>query len=126
MGFVHLHHRQTIEIAGICEIGAWHKSFFRIFLIVSAYYRMAWSYCADAMQPNSSKWATRARFDSLKKIWRSCVEIDEGDGEFRMDDIEDLQIKNEIDQIMQNVDNIMQTIETIYPQKEEESNQEEN
>jgi hypothetical protein len=43
-----------------------------------------------------------------------------------MDDIEDFQIKNEIDQIMQNVDNIMKTIETIYPQKEEESTQEEN
>ena len=54
------------------------------------------------------------------------MEIDEGDGEFRMDDIEDIQIKNEIDQIMQNVDNIMKTIETIYPQKEEESTQEEN
>ena len=43
-----------------------------------------------------------------------------------MDDIEDIQIKNEINQIMQNVDNIMKTIETIYPQKEEESTQEEN
>ena len=43
-----------------------------------------------------------------------------------MDDIEEIKIKNEIDQIMQNVDNIMKTIETIYPQKEEESNQEEN
>ena len=43
-----------------------------------------------------------------------------------MDDIEDIQIKNEIDQIMQNIDNIMKTIETIYPQKEEESTQEEN
>ena len=42
-----------------------------------------------------------------------------------MDDIEEIQIKNEIDQIMQNVDNIMKTIETIYPQKEEESTQEE-
>ena len=43
-----------------------------------------------------------------------------------MDDIEDIQIKNEIDQIMQNVDNIMKTIATIYPPKEEESTQEEN
>ena len=43
-----------------------------------------------------------------------------------MDDIEDIQIKNEIDQIMQNVDNIMKTIETIYPQNEEETTQEEN
>ena len=43
-----------------------------------------------------------------------------------MDDIEDIQIKNEIDQIMQNVDNIMKTIETIYPQNEEEATQEEN
>lgn len=43
-----------------------------------------------------------------------------------MDDIEEIKIKNEIDQIMQNVDNIMKTIETIYPQQEEESNQEEN
>ena len=42
-----------------------------------------------------------------------------------MDDIEEIQIKNEIDQIMQNVDNIMKTIEAIYPQKEEESTQEE-
>ena len=43
-----------------------------------------------------------------------------------MDDIEEIKIKNEIDQIMQNVDNIMKTIETIYPQNEEESAQEEN
>lgn len=43
-----------------------------------------------------------------------------------MDDIEEIQIKNEIDLIMQNVDNIMQTIEAIYPQKKEESAQEEN
>ena len=81
-----------------------------------------------ALQRYSSKCATLVlslvHFDCLNNIRPSSVEIDEGDGEFRMDDIEE--IKNEIDQIMQNVDNIMKTIETIYPQQEEESNQEEN
>ena len=48
---------------------------------------------------------------------RYGVQFDEGNGEFRMDDIEEIKIKNEIDQIMQNVDNIMKTIETIYPQQ---------
>jgi len=43
-----------------------------------------------------------------------------------MDDIEDIQIKNEIDQIMHNVDNIMKTVESIFPEKEEDSTQEEN
>ncbi len=43
-----------------------------------------------------------------------------------MDDIEDIQIKNEIDQIMGNVDNIMKTVESIFPEKEEDSTQEEN
>jgi hypothetical protein len=43
-----------------------------------------------------------------------------------MDDIEEIQIKNEIDQIMQNVDSIMKTIETVIPQSEEESTQEDN
>jgi hypothetical protein len=43
-----------------------------------------------------------------------------------MEDIEEIQIKKEIDQIMQNVDNIMRNIEAIYPQKEEESTPEEN
>jgi hypothetical protein len=38
-----------------------------------------------------------------------------------MDDIEEIQIKNEIDSIMQNVDNIMRTIEAAFPQNEEES-----
>jgi hypothetical protein len=43
-----------------------------------------------------------------------------------MDDIEEIQIKNEIDQIMQNVDNIMKTVEAVIPQSEEESTSEEN
>ena len=43
-----------------------------------------------------------------------------------MDDIEEIQIKNEIDSIMQNVDNIMRTIEAAFPQSEEESTPEEN
>jgi hypothetical protein len=43
-----------------------------------------------------------------------------------MDEIEEIQIKNEIDQIMKNVDSIMNTIERIFPQKEAESNPEEN
>ena len=43
-----------------------------------------------------------------------------------MEDIEEIQIKKEIDQIMQNVDNIMRNIEAVYPQKEEESTPEEN
>ena len=43
-----------------------------------------------------------------------------------MDDIDDIQLKNEINQIMQHVDNIMKKIEGIIPQKQEESAQEEN
>ncbi len=43
-----------------------------------------------------------------------------------MDDIEEIQIKNEIDSIMQNVENIMRTIETAFPQSEEESTPEDN
>jgi hypothetical protein len=43
-----------------------------------------------------------------------------------MDDIDDLQLKNEIDEIMQHVDNIMKKIEAIIPNKQEESAQEEN
>jgi len=43
-----------------------------------------------------------------------------------MDDIEDIQIKNEIDQIMHNVDNIMKTVESFFPEKDEDSTQEEN
>ena len=43
-----------------------------------------------------------------------------------MDDIEDIQLKNEIDEIMQNIDNIMKKIEAIIPHKQEESAQEEN
>jgi hypothetical protein len=43
-----------------------------------------------------------------------------------MDDIEEIQIKNEIDAIMQNVDNIMKTIEAVIPQSEEESIPEDN
>ena len=43
-----------------------------------------------------------------------------------MDDIEDIQIKNEIDQIMQDIDNIMKTIESIFPEKEEGSTPAEN
>ena len=43
-----------------------------------------------------------------------------------MDDIDDLQLKNEIDEIMQHVDNIMNKIEAIIPNKQEESAQEEN
>ena len=43
-----------------------------------------------------------------------------------MDDIEEIQIKNEIDQIMQNVDNIMRAIEGVIPQSEEESIPEDN
>ena len=43
-----------------------------------------------------------------------------------MDDIEEIQIKNEIDSIMQNVDNIMRTIEATFPQSEEESAPEDN
>lgn len=43
-----------------------------------------------------------------------------------MDDIEEIQIKNEIDSIMQNVDNIMRTIDTVFPQSDEESTPEEN
>ncbi len=42
-----------------------------------------------------------------------------------MDDIVEIQIKNEIDQIMQNVANIMKTIESIFPEQEEDSTQEE-
>ena len=83
-----------------------------------------------SLQRYSSKCATLVlnlvHFDCLNNIRQSSVEIDGGDGEFRMDDIEEIKIKNEIDQIMQNVDNIMKTIETIYPQNEEESVQEEN
>lgn len=43
-----------------------------------------------------------------------------------MDDIEEIQIKNEIDSIMQNVDNIMRTIDAVFPQSDEESTPEEN
>ena len=43
-----------------------------------------------------------------------------------MDEIEEIQIKNEIDQIMKNVDNILNTIDTIFPKNSEESNPEEN
>ena len=43
-----------------------------------------------------------------------------------MDEIEEIQIKNEIDQIMKNVDNILKTIDTIFPKNSEESNPEEN
>ncbi len=43
-----------------------------------------------------------------------------------MEDIEEIQIKNEIDSIMQNVDNIMRTIEAAFPQNEEESTPEDN
>ncbi len=43
-----------------------------------------------------------------------------------MDDIEEIQIKNEIDSIMQHVDNIMRTIEAAIPQSEEESTPEDN
>ena len=43
-----------------------------------------------------------------------------------MDDIEEIQIKNEIDSIMQHVDNIMKTIEAVIPQNEEESVPEDN
>jgi len=37
-----------------------------------------------------------------------------------------LKIKNEIDQIMHNVDNIMKTVESFFPEKDEDSTQEEN
>lgn len=43
-----------------------------------------------------------------------------------MDDIDDMQLKNEIDEIMKHVDNIMKKIEAIIPQNQEESTQEEN
>ena len=43
-----------------------------------------------------------------------------------MDDIDDRQLKNEIDEIMKDVDNIMKKIEAIIPQNQEESTQEEN
>ena len=43
-----------------------------------------------------------------------------------MDDIEEIQIKNEIDQIMLNVDHIMKTIEAVIPPNEEESTPEDN
>ena len=43
-----------------------------------------------------------------------------------MDDIEEIQIKNEIDSIMQSVDNIMRSIEAAFPQNEEESTPEDN
>jgi hypothetical protein len=43
-----------------------------------------------------------------------------------MDDIEEIQIKNEIDSIMQNIDNIMKNIEAVIPQSEEESTPEDN
>jgi hypothetical protein len=43
-----------------------------------------------------------------------------------MDDIDDRQLKNEIDEIMKHVDNIMKKIEAIIPQNQKESTQEEN
>ncbi len=43
-----------------------------------------------------------------------------------MDDIDDIQFKTEIDEIMRNVDNIMRKVELLTPQKEEESAQDEN
>jgi hypothetical protein len=38
-----------------------------------------------------------------------------------MTDVEDLQLKAEIDEIMKSVDNIMQKVETVIPVKHEES-----
>ena len=38
-----------------------------------------------------------------------------------MTDIEDLNLKAEIDDIMRSVDNIMQKVETVIPAKQEES-----
>jgi hypothetical protein len=42
-----------------------------------------------------------------------------------MDDIDDIQLKSEIDAIMKNVDNIMKSIEAVMPPKEKEPTQEE-
>jgi hypothetical protein len=38
-----------------------------------------------------------------------------------MADVEDLELKAEIDEIMKSVDNIMQKVETVIPVKHEES-----
>jgi hypothetical protein len=43
-----------------------------------------------------------------------------------MDDIDDIQLKHEIDEIMHNVDNIMKKVEALIPHEEEESTQEDN
>jgi hypothetical protein len=43
-----------------------------------------------------------------------------------MDDIDDIQLKHEIDEIMNNVDNIMRKVEALIPRQEDESTQEEN
>lgn len=43
-----------------------------------------------------------------------------------MDDIDEIQIKTEIDEIMKSVDNIMQKVELLVPQKEEESVKDDN
>jgi len=39
-----------------------------------------------------------------------------------MIDIDDLQLKMEIDEIMKSVDNIMKKVEIVLPMKEEETN----
>ena len=38
-----------------------------------------------------------------------------------MTDVEDLKLKDEIDDIMKSVENIMQKVETVIPAKQEES-----
>ena len=38
-----------------------------------------------------------------------------------MADVEDLELKAEIDEIMKSVDNIMQKVETVIPAKQEDS-----
>jgi len=43
-----------------------------------------------------------------------------------MDDIDDLQLKAEIDEIMNKVDHIMKKIETLVPQQEQEATHPEN
>ena len=43
-----------------------------------------------------------------------------------MDDIDDIQFKTEIDEIMKNVDNVMKKVELLIPQKDDESAPEEN